>query len=106
LIDSKRLLTVATDLDDPTQAKAFAQKSLEYFGRIDVLVNNAGVAPLSPFGAITEDSFEQLININVRSGFYLTQLAWNTMVKFRRSQRSIPLLGSALMGPVKLGWNC
>ena len=81
LVDSKRLLTVATDLDDTAQAKAFAQKSLDYFGRIDVLVNNAGVAPLSPFGAITEDSFEQLININVRSGFYLTQLAWNTMVK-------------------------
>ena len=81
LVDSKRLITVATDLNDPAQAKAFAQKSLEHFGRIDVLVNNAGVAPLSPFGAITEDSFEQLININVRSGFYLTQLAWNTMVK-------------------------
>ena len=81
LVDSKRLLTVATDLDDTAQAKTFVQKSLEYFGRIDVLVNNAGVASLSPFGAITEDSFEQLININVRSGFYLTQLAWNTMVK-------------------------
>ena len=81
LVDNKRLLTVATDLDDTAQAKTFVQKSLEYFGRIDVLVNNAGVAPLSPFGAITEDSFEQLININVRSGFYLTQLAWNTMVK-------------------------
>ena len=81
LVDSKRIATVAIDLDDPAQAKAFAQKSLEHFGRIDVLVNNAGVAPLSPFGAITEDSFEQLINVNVRSGFYLTQLAWNTMVK-------------------------
>lgn len=83
LVDSKRLLTVVTDLVQPGQAKAFAQKSLEHFGRIDVLVNNAGVAPLSPFGAITEDSFEQLINVNVRSSFYLTQLAWNTMVKQR-----------------------
>ena len=81
LVDSKRLLTVAIDLEDTAQAKAFAQKSLEHFGRIDVLVNNAGVAPLSPFGAITEDSFEQLININVRSSFYLNQLVWNTMVK-------------------------
>ena len=83
LADSKRLLTVVADLAEPAQAKAFAQESLEHFGRIDVLVNNAGVAPLSPFGAITEDSFENLINVNVRSSFYLTQLAWTTMVKQR-----------------------
>ena len=83
LADSKRLLTVVADLAEPAQAKAFAQESLEHFGRIDVLVNNAGVAPLSPFGAITEDSFEHLINVNVRSSFYLTQLAWTTMVKQR-----------------------
>lgn len=83
LVDSKQLLTVVADLDEPGQAKAFAEESLEHFGRIDVLINNAGVAPLSPFGAITEDSFEQLINVNVRSNFYLTQLAWNTMVKQR-----------------------
>ena len=81
LVDSKQLLTVVADLDQTDQAKVFAQQSLEHFGRIDVLINNAGVAPLSPFGAITEDSFEQLVNVNVRSNFYLTQLAWNTMVK-------------------------
>jgi len=81
LVDSKRLFTVVSDLDQAGHAKAFAQQSLEHFGRIDVLVNNVGIAPLSPFGAITEDTFEQLININVRSNFYLTQLAWNTMVK-------------------------
>ena len=83
LIDAKNLLTIVADLDQIGQAKAFAQQSLEHFGRIDVLVNNAGVAPLSPFGAITESSFETLINVNVRSSFYLTQLAWNIMVKQR-----------------------
>lgn len=83
LIDQKRLLTTAVDLEQPDQAKAFVQTALEHFGRIDVLVNNAGVAPLSPFGAITEDSFETLVNVNVRSSFYLMQMAWNTMVKQR-----------------------
>ena len=83
LVDGKRLLTVVADLEQADQAKAFGQSSLEHFGRIDVLVNNAGVAPLSPFGAITDESFETLINVNVRSSFYLTQMAWNTMVKQR-----------------------
>ena len=83
LVDRKRLLTIVADLEQPNQAKSFGQSSLEHFGRIDVLVNNAGVAPLSPFGAITEESFETLINVNVRSSFYLMQMAWNTMVKQR-----------------------
>ena len=83
LIDGKRLLTIVADLEQPDQAKSFGQSSLEHFGRIDVFVNNAGVAPLSPFGAITEDSFETLINVNVRSSFYLMQMVWNTMVKQR-----------------------
>ena len=83
LIDQKRLLKITADLEHPDQAKSFGQASLEHFGRIDVLVNNAGVAPLSPFGAITEDCFETLINVNVRSSFYLMQMAWNTMVKQR-----------------------
>ena len=83
LIDPKRLLTIVADLEKPDQAKSFGQSSLEHFGRIDVLVNNAGVAPLSPFGAITEDSFETLINVNIRSSFYLMQMVWNTMVKQR-----------------------
>ena len=73
LIDQRRLLIFVADLEHPDQAKSFTQASLEHFGRIDVLVNNAGVAPLSPFGAITEDSFETLVNVNVRSSFYLIQ---------------------------------
>jgi len=91
LLPEAQAVSVSLPLVDSTQRdieyrsvaarKSDSTKSLEHFGRIDVLVNNAGVAPLSPFGAITEESFEQLININVRSGFYLTQLAWNTMVK-------------------------
>ena len=83
LIDRKRLLTIVANLEHADQAKSFGQSSLEHFGRIDVLVNNAGVAPLSPFGAITEDTFETLINVNVRSSFYLMQMVWNTMVKQR-----------------------
>lgn len=79
--DSKLLYALPLDLAGPAASRRFAEESLEHFGRIDVLVNNAALAPLSPFGAVTEDSFEDLVNLNIRSSFYLTQIVWNTMVK-------------------------
>jgi NAD(P)-dependent dehydrogenase (short-subunit alcohol dehydrogenase family) len=80
---SKLLYALPLDLSSASAARRFANESLEHFGRIDALVNNAALAPLSPFGAITEDSFEELVNLNIRSSFFLTQIVWNTMVKQR-----------------------
>ncbi len=47
--------------------------------RVDVLVNNAAMAPLGPFAEITEQTLDQTITINVRSVFRLSQLVWGTM---------------------------
>ena len=45
-----------------------------------MLVNNAGLAPLENFELITPEMFESLLNVNVRSHFYLTQLVWQNMM--------------------------
>jgi NADP-dependent 3-hydroxy acid dehydrogenase YdfG len=52
-----------TDLDD---VRAFAGIALEKFGRIDVIVNNAGVMPLSPLEALKIDEWNQMIDVNIR----------------------------------------
>jgi NADP-dependent 3-hydroxy acid dehydrogenase YdfG len=52
-----------TDLDD---VQAFAGLALEKFGRIDVIVNNAGVMPLSPLEALKIDEWNQMIDVNIR----------------------------------------
>ncbi len=54
--------------------RLFAQVR-ERFGRIDVLFANAGVAPFVPFGAVTEEHFDRLFNINVRGLFFTVQKA-------------------------------
>jgi 3-oxoacyl-[acyl-carrier protein] reductase len=41
--------------------------------KVDVLVNNAGVAPFAPFGETTKETFDHLMAVNVRSLFFLTQ---------------------------------
>ena len=74
-------LVVQADLEDIQQARSFAKQTIERFGRVDVLVNNAANTVLAPFGEITSEAFESALNINIRSLFYLTQIVWNQMMQ-------------------------
>lgn len=84
-----RAFTMAVDLVDVEQAKSFAATTLEQFGRVDVLVNNAALAPLAEFDEISAESFEAATNVNIRSVFYLTQAIWKSM-KQRSNRESSP----------------
>ncbi|MFE4499593.1 SDR family oxidoreductase [Rhodococcus sp. NPDC056743] len=52
-----------TDLDD---FRSFVDAAHQQFGRVDVVVNNAGVMPLSPLGALKIDEWNRMIDVNVR----------------------------------------
>ncbi|CAG9183149.1 SDR family oxidoreductase [Cupriavidus respiraculi] len=56
----------ALDVTSAQDMDAFARFALESFGRIDVLVNNAGVMPLSPLNALKLDEWDRMIDVNVR----------------------------------------
>ena len=70
---------VQTDLTDVEQAKQLPGKVVESLGPIEVLVNNASMAPMSAFEEISSETFESTIDIAVRSLFYLTQAVWADM---------------------------
>lgn len=55
--------TDVTDLDEVKSLVAFAQ---ETFGRVDVMVNNAGIMPLSKLEALRVDEWNQMIDVNIR----------------------------------------
>lgn len=74
-----RHMIESVDLSVAEQTLQFGQHVLEKFGRVDVLINNAATAPLSPFEEIQASTFEELLNVNVRSTFYLTQLLWSPL---------------------------
>jgi NAD(P)-dependent dehydrogenase (short-subunit alcohol dehydrogenase family) len=77
----QNVLAVQVDLDDAQQATEFIERAIEEFGTVDVFVNNAAMAPLEKFEDISADTFESLVNVNVRAGFYLTQRVWQQMIK-------------------------
>lgn len=54
------------DVTDRADVVAFAQSALDEFGRIDVIVNNAGVMPLSPMAALKVDEWERMVDVNIK----------------------------------------
>lgn len=55
----------ALDVADPASFDAFADAAEARFGRIDALVNNAGVMPLSPLAALKRDEWRRMIDVNI-----------------------------------------
>lgn len=77
----RRALAIQADAADPAAAEAAAQEAAEAFGRIDVLVNNAGVfvGAGEPVGEIPLEDFDRTMAVNVRGVFLMTQAALTHM---------------------------
>ncbi len=64
--DGGRVRVRPLDVTDRSDVAAFARAAQDEFGRIDVLVNNAGVMPLSPMAALKVDEWERMVDVNVK----------------------------------------
>ncbi|NRP20143.1 putative oxidoreductase [Ensifer adhaerens] len=56
----------ALDVTDLSDMQAFVAHAVSEFGRLDVIVNNAGVMPLSPLSALKVDEWNRMIDVNIR----------------------------------------
>lgn len=68
-------------LDQYEDVKAAFDKVAEKYGRIDVLVNNAGVSESTPFTAYTEDTFDKVMDLNVKGTFNCSRVVAEVMEK-------------------------
>src|SRR3954462_790935 len=75
------VLTVAGDIADPKTAERVISEAVARFGRIDALVNNAGIFIAKPFTAYTADDFAAILGVNLAGFFRITQLAIAEMEK-------------------------
>ncbi len=69
------VLTVAGDIADPATADRIVGGALERFGRLDTLVNNAGVFISKPFTGYTAADYATIVGVNLTGFFWLTQRA-------------------------------
>lgn len=69
----RKPLILPADLTDITQIPPLVNEVIQKWGQIDVLVNNAGTGYLKPFLEIKPDEFQQMMDLNVRAVFVLTQ---------------------------------
>ena len=67
------VLTVAADVGSTADRQRLVKSSLSRFGRIDVLVNNAGIFEPRPFLDVDEDYLDRFLSVNLKGTFFLTQ---------------------------------
>lgn len=64
---------VQTDVTDPTQCEDLAQHAIDQFGRIDVLINNAGVGTAVPATRERPEEFRHVIDVNLNGAYWMAQ---------------------------------
>jgi NAD(P)-dependent dehydrogenase (short-subunit alcohol dehydrogenase family) len=79
--DDPQVHTVRGDLADPQTAERVVDAALERFGRIDTLVNNAGMFLAKPFTAYTDDDFAAMVGLNLAGFFGITRRAVAPMLE-------------------------
>ncbi|MFE2120305.1 glucose 1-dehydrogenase [Rhodococcus aetherivorans] len=78
-VAGRRALTVATDVVDPDQCNAMVSAAMNEFGRVDVLVNNAGIGTAVPAVRETPEQFRSVIDINLNGSYWATQACGRVM---------------------------
>lgn len=58
------------DVEDASQVQAFADAAMARFGRIDVMINNAGLMPLSPLDRLKIADWDRMIDVNIKGVLY------------------------------------
>lgn len=94
-------IPICADLSIADEAKFAVTRAIEALGGIDVLVNNAGISEIKLFTDITDEDWQNMINSNLSSAFYVSRAVAPTMI----SQKSGRIINIGSMWG-KVGASC
>ncbi|MBN1541896.1 3-ketoacyl-ACP reductase [candidate division KSB1 bacterium] len=90
---------IQADISRQEERQSLVKEIKREFGRLDVLMNNAGVAPKVRLDILetTEESYDRVLNINLRGPFFLTQAIANWMIEQQKAypERSYKIINTA-----------
>lgn len=95
----RRATAFQADVSDPEAAARMVAEAEQAFGRIDGLVNNAGVMPSGPLLDVSDEEWERVLGINLSGPFYCSRAALPGMVE--RGSGAIVMISSRLG---QIGW--
>ena len=79
--DDPNVVAIAGDVGDRAVAQRAVSEAIARFGRVDTLINNAGIFIAKPFTQYTAEDYAAVLNVNVNGFFHITQLAIAEMEK-------------------------
>ena len=84
--------SIQADVTRMADIKRMVDAAYERWGRLDVLLNNAGIAEIRPLFALSEDDWDRMLAVNLRAVFFVLQAA------AKRMREQTPIAGSELRG--------
>ncbi len=73
--------TIQADVSDPDDVKKMFGQTIDTFGTVDILMNNAGIQKDAPFLEMTHEDWQRVINVNLSGQFYCAQAAAKEFVR-------------------------
>ena len=78
--DDIKIDIVKADVSKREEAKKLVKYAIEKYGKIDILINNAGIAEFKEFTKITDEDWNNMINVNLNSVFFMSQEVLPNMI--------------------------
>ncbi|GAB4383912.1 MAG: SDR family oxidoreductase [Elainellaceae cyanobacterium] len=81
--------TIKADVGNVAEIRQLITESIDHFGKLDVLVNNAGIEKHAPFWDVTEADYDTVMNVNLKGVFFATQAFVQHLIATQRPGKII-----------------